>query len=234
MFSVETYLRQLFSVVLCVILAWDVFRVSEMYIPHEMEIVTWTMLMNFIYFQLPLKSRALAFFHPLAFSTSIVSPVSYIFLLYCNPRFEYARLDDWGLTFNAVVIRSCLVYGVPIILQAIDIGTIQGLLITAYQNKIRQVQIAWTMSAYFVIDMLHAFIYPDRYNKINLGISDTSAWHLFTVKIATASLAFFLLYLFILRYAYGRQVGTTTGRIRTSGRRRSRSRTSSDASDKSE
>jgi len=132
-------IRQTSALVLVSTLVWDMFREKSRY--DDTELATWTLAINFIYFQLPLKSRALAFFHPVAFISSMVTPAAYLFLLYCNPNYERLRMDDWGLSWAVMLARALFVYASPLLFHALDINTIAPKLIFAYQAKSKKFQV---------------------------------------------------------------------------------------------
>jgi hypothetical protein len=192
-------IRQTSALVLVSTLVWDMFREKYRY---EAELATWVLAINFVYFQLPLRSRALAFFHPLAFMTSIVTPTCYLFLMYCNPNYEHQRMNDWDMKWSAMAVRSLLMYAAPLVCHVMDVGSIGTKLVFAYQGKSRKLQIGWCILGFFIVDGIHFLLHPNRHDMSLLGVGENFSLLLLNVKTISVSLAFFALYMLVLRDAY--------------------------------
>lgn len=192
-------IRQTSALILVSALVWDTFREKEQF---TSELASWTVAANFIYFQLPLKSRALAFFHPLAFVSSIVTPACYVFHCYLNPQYEKLRMDDWGVKWGVMLMRGLLFYALPLFFHAIDISAIRSKLIFAYQGKSRKLQIAWCILGFFCMDLAHQFMASSGGGEGLLTGGGDDFLLMINVKIIAVSLAFFVQYMLILRWAF--------------------------------
>ena len=80
---------------------------------------------HFIYFQLPVKSRALTLFHPLSIVAACVSLAEYLALLQFRPDIEQLRIDEIDglaggreLALGGVLIHHVL----PIFLHFVDLS----------------------------------------------------------------------------------------------------------------
>lgn len=160
-------LRRLAAVCFAATLAWDY---SARYDYVFGYFSTWSLLLQFIYFQLPNKSRALAFIHSIAFICSTTVPLHYLYALLWDPFIEVNRATDWEVSYSTVIIRSILVHFVPMFFHAVDITTNQALLITTYQWHPRRLMVLWSISSYF----LYSFVY-DFVNSDNSKIYETVA-----------------------------------------------------------
>ena len=125
------------STVLAATFVWELYRDFDSGIQ---DFALWTLILHFLYFQLPLKSRALAFFHPLSFCGSIVIPSIYVYKLIKNPNYEVEHMNSWDLPWSSIVTRSLVFNLAPLVFHAIDITSNQDILISAYQLKPQKAQ----------------------------------------------------------------------------------------------
>jgi len=204
----KSSVRQMSAIILASTIAFDVFRDSELLSTLPL----WTLAINFLYFQLPIRSRALATMHPIALTTSFCSAASYILVLVYQPNFEANRAQDWEIRMMEAVCRSAIVYGAPVIMHAVDLLKMNDNLIRSYALIPRDIQIPWSVLSLFIIEVIHGFMYPSRDD------ASISEWEgnatfksmVFNVKILTLSIAFFVLYLSIMRWAYPARISTAS------------------------
>eukprot|EP01041_Mallomonas_annulata_P010248 gene10248-21379_t len=202
-------IRQLAASIFAITIAWDIFRDQQNY----EEFPLWVLALHFIYFQLPLKSRAIAFFHPISFSGALAIPICYYHLLLCKPNVEKDHMDIWEISWTSIVIRSAFIYGTPLICHIIDMITNQTHLITSYQTKPKKFQYAMALLSLVMFDLIHGLLYPNIDDQQLQGVTALvfSRQRRFIV-IFSSLLSFFILYVIILRKAYPRR--TNSRRIR--------------------
>jgi hypothetical protein len=164
----------------------------------------WTLIIHFIYFQLPLKSRALSYIHPLSFTGSNVIPLSYIHLLFWKPNFEMDHMEQWDISFKAVVIRSILIHFLPVLFHALDITISQSFLIASYQSQPKKFTLPWSFFSFFLFSFTFDLIYvdSDEFEAFN-GLSVLSfLWQNRFLTLIASVFSFIVLYMLILRHAY--------------------------------
>jgi hypothetical protein len=110
----------------------------------------WNLALHFIYFQLPLKSRALPFFHPVSFIGALAIPMIYGYRLYCKPTYEIDYAEQSDLLWNTILFRSFLINFAPMIFHVLDITTNQDRIIIFYQAKSEKGQIIWSMLGFLL------------------------------------------------------------------------------------
>jgi len=120
----------------------------------------WMLALHFIYFQLPLKSRALAFFHPASFLGASVVPACYIFLNICKPSLEKDHMETWELSWLAVLLRSMILHFGPTLFHLIDIIANQEHLISSYQTKPKKFQSAWSFLSFYMFYFVYYVMTP--------------------------------------------------------------------------
>lgn len=185
-------------------LAWDYYRSYKDYSFDSLSsFAIWTLFIHFIYFQLPLKSRALAYFHPVSFTGSIVCPVSYAYLLVCKPSIEEDHMNQWDLTKNVIWTRSFLIHLAPFLFHILDINANQVTLINIYKMKSKNTIILWSLIAYGIFGLIYLLVYPDNEDIMGLqGITTRDyLWGDKAISLLASIFAFLLLYMMILRKA---------------------------------
>lgn len=129
--TVAKIFRQSSAFICATVLAWDVGTRPETSGLWS----NWVLALHFVYFQLPLQSRARSFLHSASWVGSIVIPVSYCYLLLRKPNLELQRMDQWDVPFSVVIIRSCLVHFTPAFLHVLDIWSNLQNLIFMYKKS---------------------------------------------------------------------------------------------------
>jgi hypothetical protein len=122
-------------------LAWDYTRDSSAIGNFSI----WILAVHFIYFQLPLKSKAIALIHPTSFLGATIIPVMYAYLLFWNPSFEINHMEQWEVAWSTVVIRAFLIYLAPLFFHALDITANQTVLIYSYKIIPEKLLLIWTV-----------------------------------------------------------------------------------------
>ena len=181
-------LRALGSTAFAATLFWDLYRDFE----RIEDFSTWSLILQFLYFQLPMKSKALAFFHPLSFCAAIAIPTMYMFTLIRNPKYEVDRIDSWEMSWNSLVCRSLLYNIAPLVFHSLDISSYQSNLIISYGSKPQKVQTLWASSGFFLFQLLHEMVYPRNFPTSMKLLS-----------IVASGFSFFILYSLIIKHAYG-------------------------------
>ena len=162
----------------------------------------WALAIHFLYFQRPLRSRALAFFHPLSFSAAIVIPALYAYTLVCKPSYEIDHIDMWDLSWSTIVWRSFLIHISPLTFHAIDSLRNQNVLINAYQLKPRKFQTFLVYFGYCIFEVIYDFIITDTEDLPGISKRDFSRTTKF-ISITVSMFSAYLLHLLVLKKAYG-------------------------------
>ena len=224
--------RQLASLIMAGTLAWDYFRSPEILGLFS----TWTLLLHFIYFQLPLQSRALPYLQSISFVGANVIPVLYVFLLIWKPKLEINHMEIWEISWTTVIFRAILINLSPLIFHALDLSLNQNKYIISYQAIPSKFIIVWSCLSYGIYNSIfHLLIYQlnknfelnelqdqdnnlsSDLNELNLNINTSE--HDFQrnnriMFIIANSFAVLLLYLLIFRKAYRkttRKLSTSSG-----------------------
>ena len=201
--SVGYLIRQAGALTFAFTLAWDYCRD-----PEVLELFSiWTLGLHFIYFQLPLKSRALAFFHSTSFTAAGVMLASYCHLLMWKPSLETDRMEKWDVPFSTILLRTCLIHFAPILFHSLDISFNQMNLIISYQSKPRKFIYVWSFISFGLLGIVYDFTFPDSEEMSNLPGIDFRDFLMRNRIIALASTLFAcsILYSLILRRAYTRK-----------------------------
>lgn len=177
------------------ILVWDTYRDWNRF----QDFPTWALAVHFLYFQLPLKSRALAFIHPVSFTGAMVVPALYIYTLVINPNYEVEHMNNWELSWKATVCRALTFNFAPLICHALDVTTHQQYIRVSYQSKPKKVQILWSCIGLFVLEMIHEVVYPVGEDKLG-GSTRSFGGILKLICIVVSGFSFFLLYSLIIKH----------------------------------
>ena len=185
-------------------LAWDYYRsLKDSYESSSLSsFAIWTLFIHFIYFQLPFRSRAVAYFHPISFTGSYVVPMSYAYLLVCKPSIEEDHMNQWDLSKNAIWTRSFLIHLAPFLFHTLDINANQTTLINIYKAKSKNTIILWSLIAYGLFGLMYLLVYPSNEEIMGLSISIRDyLWGDKLVSLFASIFAFLILYMMILRKA---------------------------------
>jgi hypothetical protein len=143
-----TSIRKAAAAALGCTLAWDYFRSNG---SNLQVFAVWALAIHFIYFQLPLKSRALPYFHALSFVGAYVIPALYGYLLINKPRIEVDHAELWELSPSTVLVRAVIVHFSPLLFHTLDMSAIQAHLISAYQTKPRKFIYMWSFLSFGIL-----------------------------------------------------------------------------------
>ena len=197
------FVRYSSSLVLSCVLIWDLYRDFQEGIK---KLSIWALMIHFLYFQLPLKSKAVAFFHPISFSASVVIPALYAYILVCKPSYELDHVDMWDLSWRTIVCRSFLIHFVPLIFHTLDVTKNQEILINAYRMKPRKLQEFLAYFGYCIFEIIFEFTITETEDLPGISKRDFSQ----KTKIISVACSFFssyVLYLLILQRAFSEHYG---------------------------
>eukprot|EP01039_Chlorochromonas_danica_P005120 gene5120-5626_t len=136
--------------------AWDYYRDLTTFSSFAL----WALVLQFFYFQLPLHSRAIPYFHSITFIAAFIIPASYLFLLLWKPSLEQQHMEMWSLHWTDVLIRSFLVHFLPLIFHLLEVGFHNDELVRAYRPRAKQVMIVWPLLAVPVLSIICEFTFP--------------------------------------------------------------------------
>ena len=145
-------MRRISAVLFALALAWDFTRRGgdETFGFFS----NWSMLLQFAYFQLPFRSRALAFFHTTAFLCAVCVPFSYLYMLLRDPHIELRRSEQWDLSYSTVIARTVFMHFGPLLLHAIDVTMHQSQIVASYQSKSRRLMVLWAFVSYAALSLV--------------------------------------------------------------------------------
>lgn len=195
------YIIRQFAALTCAsILAWDYFRD-----PNVIESFSiWVIALHFVYFQLPVKSKALSILHAASLLGSIVIPVQYAHVLFWNPLLEINNSQQWEMPFFTIVVRSILLHLVPMLLHALDITSNQVNLVNSYRTKRPRFLMLWSLLSLPTFGFIYEFTFPDNSETMDTdGIDRNDFLKINKVLSLGAMLfTFSLLYFLIMRPAF--------------------------------
>lgn len=207
--SISFSLRSIAAILFASTLAWDYVRSSETALG---KFSSWSLFLQFIYFQLPLKSRALSLIHALAFIVAISGILNYVYKLLLDPQLEINNSIKWDISYSTVILRAVLVNFAPAFVHILDVIFNQNQIILSYQGKSRRVIVLWCLISPLLLllvfeiiagvtmserDENSSFESESRNQDILPFISNARF-----VSLVSFLFAFFLLTILILRAAY--------------------------------
>jgi hypothetical protein len=168
----------------------------------------WCVSLHFIYFQLPNKSRALAWFHPVSYIAALVTPVQYALLLYAKPRLENDRMEMWEVSLTTILVRAFVLFLAPLLFHALDLSSNHSSLTNSYSLKPTKPMYLWSLLSFPFFQGVFELFYPlptSRGDELVLAL-DTLPPD-FTPLLRYCSwgatlFGFALLYLSVLRHSY--------------------------------
>jgi hypothetical protein len=193
-------IRQSAAFICAGMLAWDYFRDPDVVGNFSL----WALAVHFIYFQLPIKSRALAYMHATSFIGSCLVPVMYGVLLYWNPTLEHNHMVVWDVAWSTVVTRSTLIYFAPLSFHLVDVYFHRQNVIHAYRMKPQSIMFMWSFASFAGLGFFFELVFPESEETNDLqGIDrDTFLHYNRTICFFWLLLSVFLLYKLVLRDAY--------------------------------
>lgn len=208
------YLRKFAAVSSAVLLATDYYRDPAIFSSFSM----WTLILHFIYFQLPVKSRALAYFHGISFVASLTTPCTYLYLLHFRPSLEEEHMHAWQLPSTMIYLRTAAVYIAPLCYHLVEQSLYPEALLASYRYKSLSIIGLWTVACLSTLSFVYEFTFPDSDETESLqGINkdDYFRWQK-VIFFGIVLLAFALYTQFILRPA-ARLQSSLAGSRRSSG-----------------
>ena len=194
------YLRQFAALTCAITLAWDYFRA-----PEVLELFSvWALGLHFIYFQLPMKSRAFAYVHSCSFIAAAVGVALYCHLFLWKPSIETDRMELWDVTFSTIVTRACLLHFSPVVFHALDVSVNQHQIISAYEKKPRKIMYIWSLISFGLLGIIYNIVYPESEEYSNIAGIDSRDFLLRcrVITLIATTIGFTILWSLILRRAY--------------------------------
>ena len=194
------FIRQTASFMCAGTLAWDYYRDPSVLESFSL----WALALHFIYFQLPLKSRAIAYFHPTSLIGAGVMPLMYAYLLFWNPGLELRNMEEWDLSLSTITARSFLIHVAPLLFHTLDITINQEYLISSYRSKPSRIIMAWSVVSFPLLGLLFELTYPETPETTNL-VGITREEFLYRSKVLGffgVAFSFCTLYLLVICRAY--------------------------------
>ena len=203
MTNLNYILRQCAALMCATTLAWDYFRA-----PEVIELFSfWSLGLHFVYFQLPLRSRALAFFHSSSFVAANVMLASYLFLLMSKPSLELDRMEQWDVTYGTIIVRAFLINALPLLFHSLDVTFNQDYIISSYQTKPKKVMVTWAFASYCLLGIIFDLCCPDSEEYNNFPGIERKDFLMRSrmISLIVTIFAVSILYSTILRRAYPRK-----------------------------
>lgn len=203
MTNLNYIIRQCAALMCATTLAWDYFRA-----PEVIELFSfWSLGLHFVYFQLPLRSRALAFFHSSSFVAANVMLASYLFLLMSKPSLELDRMEQWDVTYGTIIVRAFLINALPLLFHSLDVTFNQDYIISSYQTKPKKVMVTWAFASYCLLGIIFDLCCPDSEEYNNFPGIERKDFLMRSrmISLIVTIFAVSILYSTILRRAYPRK-----------------------------
>jgi hypothetical protein len=201
--NISYVIRQCAALVCALTLAWDYCRAPEI-----IELFSiWTLGLHFVYFQLPLQSRALAFFHSSSFVSANVMLASYLYLLMNKPSLEIDHMEQWDVSYQTIIARAFLIHASPLLFHSLDITFNQEFIVSSYQTKAKKMMFVWSFMSYGSLGVLFDLVNPENEETRSISGMEIKNF-LFRSRIISLFVtifAFSLLYSMILKKAYPRK-----------------------------
>lgn len=192
-------LRQIAAFVCAGTLAWDYCRD-----PGVLgNFAIWTLLIHFAYFQLPLRSHALPYLHPVSFLGACLIPVMYLLLWFWSPSLEILHMEQWDLSWKAVIARALLINVVPLMFHVLDIAANQAQIVTVYRPKPKKLGLIWSFCSFPMLGLVFELFFPESEELNDLQGIDRESFMKQNRFVCFVALlfSFFVLYLLVLRRA---------------------------------
>ena len=200
MTNLRYVIRQSAALMCATTLAWDYFRA-----PEVIELFSfWSLGLHFVYFQLPLRSRALAFFHSSSFVAANVMLASYLFLLMNKPSLELDRMEKWDVSYGTIIVRAFLINALPLLFHSLDITFNQEFITSSYQTKPKKVMVAWSFVSYCLLGVVFDLCCPDSEEYNNFPGMERKDFLMRSrmISLIVTTFASSILYSMIFRRAY--------------------------------
>lgn len=199
--------RQLSAIVTAITIAGDYYRDPS---SSFSSLATWGLASQFIYFQLPGKSRAFAYFHSTAFLYSIIIPISYIyFIVFYDSSLEINHMNDWDYEWTTILLRSFMMHFLPMILHIVDMVSNRNSIISAYRSRPKRIMVLWPALSILAVSLCYELLSIENTDdevELSLTVSQAKLEDFYRtnkiLSIGTICCGYMLLYLFVFRNAY--------------------------------
>ena len=200
MISTSFAIRQSAALMCAGMLAWDYFRDPGIIGNFSF----WALAVHFMYFQLPLRSRALAYLHPTSFIGACLMPIMYGFLLYWTPRLELNHVELWDVAWSTVVARAIIINVAPLLFHVLDIITNQANVVNSYKTKPKKIMMFWSLGSFAALGFIFELTFPESDETSDLTGIDRDEFMRQNKIICLFALvvSFVVLYRLIFRRAY--------------------------------
>jgi fumarate reductase subunit D len=212
------------ALVFAITLSWDYIRSGEQGCQSIEQFGSWNLFINFLYFQLPKRSRAVPFLHSLSFVGSVVSIMIYPYLFYVidpnlpNIQYDYSSLDKekeklsfiyTSMTVREIIARVTIFYIVPVFCHIMELHNNREVLVWAYSSRGWRLIHTWVAFAYPLLGFIYECTFPEAGGEVEPLQQQRKDIDLHTYFLRNKMLAFIgnvialvTLYVFILR-SYG-------------------------------
>ena len=106
------------------------------------------------------------------------------------------------ISLVTILIRSVLIYFAPLMLHFVDINLCNEHLVTSYQTKPKKFQIIWSISSFFLLNIIFNLIFPKlsdiEGSLTDFGISKKSK----IIIICMSVLSYAVLHWLVIKKAY--------------------------------
>jgi diacylglycerol kinase len=182
-------------------LAWEYFRdPSSLFQSFSI----WALCVQFTYFQVPLRSKALPYLHAMAFIGATLTPCEYGHLLLWKPQLELNNMLTWEVSWSTIVTRSFCIQLAPLLYHTVDITANQVALIHSYRTKSRNTMYIWSLISFVMMGFIYEFVNPNSEETRDLTGISTFDFVRRSKAVSCIALLFsyLILYLLILRRAF--------------------------------
>ena len=162
-FDVSRRIRQAAALICGCTVAFEYYSISNTF-----NFFSWNLLIHFIYFQLPLESRALPFLHSVSFIGASITPWAYGYLLTWKPNLENDNMSNWDFDRTSVIVRAVLVYFIPLVFHTLDVTSNLESLIKSYQTKSKRLMYLWSLTSYGLFGLIYELCNNDDDSLSNL------------------------------------------------------------------
>jgi hypothetical protein len=212
MITVGFAVRQVAAFLCAGTLAWDYFRD-----PGVLgNFAFWTLGSHFAYFQLPLRSQALPYLHPISFIGACLIPVMYLLLWFWSPSLEVLHMEYWDVSWSTVILRALLINLSPLLFHVFDVAANQTHIINAYKSKPKKLGLIWSFCSFPCLGLLFELFFPESEELNDLQGIDREEFmkqNRFVCFIGLL-IAFSALYALILSKATQNRPGNVVNNIR--------------------
>ncbi len=169
------------ALVFAITLSWDYIRSGEQGCQSIEQFGSWNLFINFLYFQLPKRSRAVPFLHSLSFVGSVVSILIYPYLFYVidpnlpNIQYNYSSLDKekenlsfiyTSMSVREIIARVTIFYIMPVLCHITELYNNREVLVWAYSSRGWRLIHIWVAFAYPLLGFIYECTFPEAGGEV--------------------------------------------------------------------